>query len=138
MASAQRPRVVTGVVLPAGRAGVGELLGPQQVLHPQLGRVHAELAGQQVDHPLDQVDRLGDAERAGVGDPAGRLVGVDAGHLAVRGPQVVGAGEDVEEPGRELGRLRGRVERAVVGQHPGAQGQDRGRRAVAAISPCMW
>ena len=37
----QRPRVVAGVVLPAGRRGVRELLGPQQVLHPQLGRVHA-------------------------------------------------------------------------------------------------
>ena len=37
----QRTRVVAGVVLPAGRASGRELLGPQQVLHAQLGRVHA-------------------------------------------------------------------------------------------------
>ena len=120
----QRAGVVAGVVLPPGRAGVRELFGPQQVRHPQLRRVLAELGGQQVDHPLDQVDPLGDAERAGVGDPAGGLVGVDPGDLAVRGLQVVGAGEDVEEPGRVLAGLRGPVERAVVGQHPGPQGQD--------------
>ena len=36
-------RVVAGVVLPAGRAVVRELLGPQQVLHPQLGRVDLQL-----------------------------------------------------------------------------------------------
>ena len=80
--------------------------------------------GQQVDHALDQVHRLGDPERAGVGDTARRLVGVHAGDLAVRGPQVVGAGEDVEEPGRELGRLGRAVERAVVGQHLGPQAED--------------
>ena len=120
----QGPGVVPGVVLPPGRAGVGELLGPQQVPHPQVGRVLAELGGQQVDHPLDQVHPLGDPERAGVGHPAGGLVGVDAGDLAVRGLQVVGAGEDVEEPGRVLAGLRGPVERAVVGQHPGPEGED--------------
>ena len=120
----ERPRVVTGVVLPAGRAGVGELLGPQQVLHPQRGRVRAKLAGQQVHHPLDQVDGLGDPERAGVGDAARGLVRVHPGDLAVRGLQVIGAGEDVEEPGGELGRLRGAVEGAVVGQHLGPQPED--------------
>ena len=76
-----------------------------------------QLDGEHVDHPLDEVDGLGDAERAGVRDPARRLVGVDAGDLAVRRLQVVGAGEDVEEAGRELGRLGGAVERAVVGEH---------------------
>ena len=120
----QRPRVVARVVLPAGRAGVRELLGPQQVAHPQLGRVHPELAGQHVGQPLDQVHGLGDAERAGVGDAARRLVGEHAGDLAVRRPRLVGAGEDVEEAGRELGRLRGRVERAVIGQHPRPQPED--------------
>ena len=85
----QRPRVVPGVVLPPGRRGVRELLGPQQVLHPQLGRVHAQLGGEHVDHPLDQVHRLGDPERAGVRDPARRLVGVHPCHLAVRRLQVV-------------------------------------------------
>ena len=130
----QRPRVLAGVVLPAGLGGVRELLGPQQVLQPQLRRVHLQLGGQQVDHPLDQVHRLGDPERAGVGDAAGRLVGVDALHRAVRGLQVVAAGEDVEEAGRELGRLRGAVERAVVGQHVDLEAEDLavpGRRDAA-------
>ena len=97
----QRPRVVAGVVLPAGRRDVRELLRLDQVLQPQLGGIHAELVGEAVDHPLDQVHRLGDAERAGVGDAARRLVGVDAGDLAVRGRVVVRAGEHVEEPGRD-------------------------------------
>ena len=136
----QGPGVVAGVVLPPGRAGVGELLGPQQVPHPQLGRVQAELAGQQVDHPLDQVHALGDPERAGVGDPARGLVGVDAGDLAVGRLQVVGPGEDVEEPGRVLAGLGRPVERAVVGQHPGPQGEDppvpgRGDLAVHVVVP---
>ena len=77
-----------------------------------------------VDHPLDQVHRLGDAERAGVGHAAGRLVRVDAGDLAVRGLEVVAAGEDVEEPGRVLGRLGGGVERPVVGDDVDPQAQD--------------
>ena len=71
---AQRARVVAGVVDPSRLARVRELLGTQQVLHPQLGRVHPELVGQAVDHALDEVDRLGDPERAGVRDAARRLV----------------------------------------------------------------
>ena len=121
----QRARVVARVVLPAGRAGVGELLGAQQVAHPQLRRVHAEPAGEHVGQPLHQVHRLGDAERAGVGDAARRLVGEDPGDLAVRRARLVGPGEDVEEARGELGRLGGRVERAVIGEHPGAQPEDR-------------
>ncbi len=130
----QRARVVARVVLPAGRRRVRELVRPQQVAHPQLGRVGIQLAREQVDQPFDQVDRLGHAERAGVRDPARRLGGVHAGHLAVRGAQVIRPGEDVEEPGRELGRLRGRVERAVVREHPRPQPEDppvRGRRDLA-------
>ena len=113
----QRPRVVARVVLPAGRCRVRELLGPQQVLEAQLSGVHPELGGQSVDDALDEVHGLGDAERAGVRHTAGRLVGVHAGDLAVRRAVVVRAGEDVEEAGRELGRLRGGVEGAVVGEH---------------------
>ena len=126
--------VVAGVVHPAGLGRVRELLGLEEVLQPQLGRVHLQLVGQAVDHPLDEVDRLGDPERAGVGDAAGRLVGVDARDVAVGGLEVVAAGEDAEEAGRVLGRLRGAVERAVVGQHVGAQREDLavlGRRDLA-------
>ena len=131
---AQRGRIVAGVVLPAGRRRVRELLGAQQVLHPQLGGVHAELVGETVDDALDQVHGLGDAERAGVGDAARRLVGVDAGDLAVGRAVVVRAGEDVEEPGRVLRRLGGGVERPVVGDDVDADAEDlavAGRRDLA-------
>ena len=108
--------VVARVVLPAGGRRVRELLGTQQVLQPQLGGVHLQLGREAVDDALDRVDRLGDAERAGVGDAAGGLVRVDGLHGAVGGGVVVGAGEDVEEAGRVLRRLRDAVERAVVGE----------------------
>ena len=61
------------------------------------------------------MDRLGDAERAAVGDAAGRLVGVDAVDLDERIGEVVGAGDDVEQAGRELRGVRRRVGVAVVG-----------------------
>ena len=127
-------RVVAGVVLPAGGAAVRELLGAQQVAHPQLGRVEPEVEGEHVDQALHEVGRLGHPERARVGDAAGRLVRVHAGDPAVRGGHVVGAGERVEEPGGEPRRLRGGVERAVVGEHPHAQRGDppvAGRRDLA-------
>src|SRR5690606_3897919 len=88
------------------------------------GRVRAQLVGEQVDHALDQVDGLGYPERARVGHAAGGLVGVDAGDLAVRRLQVVAAGEDVEEPGRVLGRVGAGVERAVVGDDVDPQAED--------------
>ncbi len=138
IASCRARRIVAGVVLPAGRCGERELLGSQQVLHPQLGGIHAELVGEAVDDALDEVDRLGDAERARVGDATGRLVRVHARDLAVRGAVVVGAGEDVEEAGRVLRRLGGGVERTVVGDHVDAEPDDlavarRGDRALHVV-----
>jgi hypothetical protein len=121
---AQRGRVVARVVDPAGLGLVGELLGRQQVGQAQLHGVHLQLEGQAVDEALDRVDGLGDAERARVRDAAGRLVRVHACDLAVRRLEVVGAGEHVEEPGRVLGRLGGRVERAVVGDHVDVDRED--------------
>src|SRR3972149_4823697 len=59
--------------------------------------------------------RLSAAERAAVGDAAGRLVGVDAVDLDERIGEVVGAGDDVEQAGRELRGVRRRVGVAVVG-----------------------
>ena len=111
----QRGRVVAAVVLPAGRRLVGELLRLDEVLEAQLGRVDVQLVGQDVDHALDHVHRFGDAERAAVGDAARRLVGVDAVDLDVGRLQVVRAGGDAEQPGRELARVGRGVERAVVG-----------------------
>ena len=108
-------RVVARVVLPAGRRLVRELVGLDEVLHPELGRVLADVVGEDVDHPLDGVDRLGHPERAAVGDAAGRLVRVDAIDLDERVVEVVRAGDDVEQAGRELGRVGGGVGVAVVG-----------------------
>ena len=105
-----------GVVRPAGRRLVRELVGLDEVLHPELRRVLADLVGEDVDHPLDGVDRLGHPERAAVGDAAGRLVRVDAVDLDERVREVVRAGDDVEQAGRELGRVGGGVGVAVVGQ----------------------
>ncbi len=95
-----------------------------QVLQAQRDRVDPQLAGEHVDAALDQVDRLGDPERAGVGHAARRLVRVGAGHVAVRGLDVVGAGEHREEPGRVAGGLGGGVERAVVGDHVDGDRED--------------
>ena len=121
---AHRLGVVARVVGPAGGRLVGELLGLDEAAHAQVDRVGLHLQREGVDHPLDEVDGLGDAERAAVGDAAGRLVGVDGLDLDVRGREVVGAADDVEEAGRELRRLRGRVEGAVVGDDVDAQAGD--------------
>ena len=124
---AQGACVVAAVVLPAERRLVGELLRLDEVLHAELGGIHAELVGHDVHHALDRVHGLGHAEGAAVGDAARRLVGVGSVHLDVRGLQIVGPGADVEEPRRELGGVRGRVGVAVVGQRLDPQ---RGERAV--------
>jgi hypothetical protein len=57
---------------------IRELLRLDEVLQPQLRRIHAELLRQDIHRPLDAVGGLGDAERAAIGDAARRLVGVDA------------------------------------------------------------
>ena len=126
--------VVAGVVLPAERRGVGELLLGDEVLQPELGRVQVEPPGEYVDHPLDEVRRLRHPERAPVRDPARGLVGVDAVDLDVGDGDVVGARADAEEAGRELGRVGAGVERAVVGEHVAVQAGDpavAGRRDLA-------
>ena len=126
--------VVARVVLPAERRRVGELLAPDEVPGPDLGWVHVEPPGEHVDHPLDEVRRLGDPERAAVRDPARRLVGVHPVHRHVGGRDVVGAGADVEEAGREPGRVRAGVEGAVVRGDVALEARDpavAGRRDLA-------
>ena len=125
--SAARRAVVAAVVLPAERRLVGKLLRLDEVLDPELGRIHLQLVRHDVHHALDGVHGLGHAERAAVGDAARRLVGVDPVDLDVGRLQIVGAGADVEEPGRELRRVGRRVGVAVVGEGLDAQ---RGERAV--------
>ena len=117
-------RVVARVVRPAGRRLVRELLGGDEAAHAQVDRIDLHLERERVDHALHEVHGLGDAERAAVGDAARRLVRVDGLDLDVRRLEVVGAAHDVEEPGRELRRLRRAVERAVVGDHVDPQARD--------------
>ena len=116
--------VVAGIVFPAERRVIGELLRPDEVLQPQFRRIHAELLRQDVHRPLDAVGRLGDAERAAIGDAARRLVGVDAVDRKMRDREIVGAGDDVEEAGRPFRRVGAGIEGAVVGEHVDAQAGD--------------
>ncbi len=113
--------ILARVVLETGLVVVGELLRLDEILEPKLSRVHLQLHGEPVDHPLDQVHGLGDAERTGVGDAARSLVRVHRGDLAVHGLPGVTAGEHVEEPGRVLRRLRDPVECTVVRKDAGAK-----------------
>ena len=85
------------------------------MLHAQLGRVLLDLEREDVDEPLDGERGLGDAEGAAVGDASRGLVRICAIHLDERLRERVAAGDDVKEPRRVLRRVRGRVERAVVG-----------------------
>ena len=105
----------------------GKLLWLDEILEPELGRIDPELVGHEIDHALDGVDGLGDAERAAVGDAPGRLVGVGAVDLDVGGLEVVGPRADVEQPRGELRRVGRRVGVAVVGQRLDS---DRGEGAV--------
>ena len=126
--------VVAGVVLPAEGRRIGESVRPDQVPPPDLGGIQIEPAGEHVDHPLDEVRRFGDPERAAVGDPARRLVGVHAVHGHVGGRDVVGPGTDVKEPGRKLRRIGAGVEGPVVGDDVALESRDPavpGRRDLA-------
>ena len=62
--------VVPGVVDGPGAVGVGEGVGAGKVCPAYLGRVHADLGGEQVDGPFDR--------RGGLG-PARTAVGADRG-----------------------------------------------------------
>ena len=116
--------IVAGIVFPAQRRLIRELLPLDEVLQPQFGRVHAELLRQDIHAALDAIGGLRDAERAAIGDAARRLVGVDAVDRQMRHREVVGAGDDVEEPGRPFRRIGAGVERAMIGQHMDAQAGD--------------
>ena len=120
----QRGRVVARVVVPARGGVVGELLGLDEVLLAQLGGVHADVVGVDVDHALDGVHRLGDPERAAIRHATGRLVGVDAVDLHERILEVVRPRDDVEQASREARRVGRRVGVAVVGDGLHLEGRE--------------
>ena len=120
--------VVAGVVDEPGRGRVRELVLLDEVLLPEVDGVHAQLVRGVRHQALDQVRRLRHAERAPVGDAAGRLVRVCALGRDVGRRQVVRAAHDVEQAGLELRRLGVGEERALVGQQRRAQAE---HRAVA-------
>ena len=130
--------IVAGVVLPAERRLVGKLLAPDEVLQAQLGRVHAELLRQNIHAALDGVGGFGDPQRAAVGHTARRLVGVDGIDHRVGDGEIVGARDDGEEAGRELGRVGAGIEAAVVGDHVCTRRPVTLPSLVAAISVVMW
>ncbi len=105
--------VVAGVQQEPEGGAVRELT--DEVDPAELGLVHAELVGTGLHEPLLEEHRLGDPERAPVGDTPGRLVGVVplGGQVAVR--DVVAAEDRVEQADLELGRLGVGEEAAVVG-----------------------
>jgi hypothetical protein len=70
------------------------------------------------------VDGLGHPERAAVGDAAGRLVRVDPVDLDEGVGEVVRAGDDVEEAGRELRGVGRGVGVAVVGDRADLEAVD--------------
>ena len=130
---AQGRRIVARVVIPAGRRVVRELLRLDEVVEAEVGRVLAQLVGGDVDHALDGVDRLGHAERAAVGDAAGRLVGVDAVDLNEGVLEVVRARDHVEQPGRELRGVGRGIGVAVVRDGLDLEGRDLARLGRAQL-----
>ena len=108
--------VVAAVVDEPRRGRVRELVRLDEVLLPDVDGVHAQLVRGVLHQALDQVRRLGHAERAPVRDAPGRLVRVGAFRRDVGRRQVVRAAHDVEQAGLELRGLGVGEERALVGQ----------------------
>src|SRR5216683_3287211 len=120
--------VLAAVIDPARCRVVRKLLGLDEVLLPELGLVDAQLEGCVRDQALDQVARLGNSERAAIRHAAWRLVRVVAIGGDVRGRDVVGARDDVEQARFELAWLCVGEERAVVAVQVDAQREHLGVR----------
>ena len=116
--------VLAGVGEEAERGAVREVVVADEVHPPELGLVHAQVVRGGLHHPLLEEHRLGDPERAPVGDPAGGLVGVGAAGGQVRDRDVVGGERRVHQPDLELARLGVGEERAVVGVGVHPDGED--------------
>ena len=126
--------VITGIIFPAESRLIRELVLLDEVLGAEFRRIHAELDGENLDHPLDEIGSLGHPERAAVRDAARSLVGVDAVDGQIGGRDIIGPGADIHEAGRELGRVGTGIESAMVGRGMAMQAGDLavlGRRDAA-------
>ena len=75
----EAPCIIAGVIGHAGRSGVGEGIGRDEVLPAYFSRVEIKVVSDQIDRPFRAKCRFG-ASGATVG-PGGWLVGEDAPHL---------------------------------------------------------
>ena len=118
----ERALIVPRVVGDAGGDGVGKLVLGDQVLATHLDRIHADLAREQIDHPLEQEGRLGPTGTAiRIHRGCGRIHTVNRS-VDVRdgvGPRIHEAVQDRRDAG---GRRRGVPAEPRV--HPGAQAGD--------------
>src|SRR5262249_39369186 len=99
---AERPAIVAAVVVPTEGRAIWEAVRLDEVFLRDLSGVVVHLVGYQVGLALDGVARFGHPERAGVGDASGWFVGIDPVALDESVLEVIRAGTDMEQPGREL------------------------------------
>ncbi len=116
--------VLPGVGQEAEGGAVRELAVRHEVHPPEFRLVHAEVVRRGLDHPLLEEHRLGDPERAPVGDSAGCFVTVSSPRGEVRDRDVVGREGRVHQADLELARLGVGEERAVVGVGVHPDGED--------------
>src|SRR5579863_5431028 len=116
--------VVTAIECPVERGTIGESLWLNEVLQTQLCWVFAQIMGKSIHDALDQVRCFRDAERATIGNTAGRLVGMHRVYIYKGMFEIIRTGADVEQPCWKLRRLRGGIKRAVVSQRMYTQSLD--------------
>ena len=117
----ERLPVVPAVVARAPRGLVRELVRRDEVRPPDLGRVEADLSGEAMDHPLDEVGALGAARPAVRRRP--HRVREGAPHLDARGGDVVAARDHLAAEDRQDRPVAEEAE-AEVADDPRLQAED--------------
>ena len=120
----ERGLIIAGIIFKTERGGVRELRLADEIFAANFGFVYIQFLRQHIHHALDQIHRLGDAERAAIGYAARGFVGIDPINAAVSRRDVVGAGDDMEHAGREFGWVCTRIECAMIGNHVDPQTGD--------------
>src|SRR3974390_377687 len=81
--------IVPGIINPAKRRGIRELLAPNEIFHSEFSRIHFEFLRHDVHAAFDRISCLGDAEVTAICNTARRLVSVNAINRNMRGWKVV-------------------------------------------------